>query len=52
MRVTNFVPTPVMRTTLRLSAPRILSPSVPVQTQRKLLDGIGRLAVYPARHHD
>lgn len=47
MGLTNFVPTSVMRTTLRISAPRILSPSVPVQRQRKLLNAIGRLAVYP-----
>lgn len=47
MRLSNFVPTSVMRTTVRLVAPRILSPSVPVPRLRKLLDGIGRLAVYP-----
>lgn len=47
MRFSNFVPTSVMRTTVRLFAPRILSPSVPVPMLRKLLDGIGRLAVYP-----
>ena len=47
MRFSNFVPTSVMRTTMRLSAPRILSPSVPVRRQRYLLNVIGRLAVYP-----
>lgn len=47
MPLSNFVPTSVMRATVRLSAPRILSPSVPVPRQRKLLDLIGRLAVYP-----
>lgn len=42
MRPSNFVPLPVMRATVRLAVPRILSPAVPVRSQRRLLDVIGR----------
>lgn len=47
MHLSNFVPTRVMRTTVRLTAPRILNPAVPVSTQRRLLDLVGGLGVHP-----
>lgn len=43
MQLSNRVPAPVMRTVVRLTLPRILTPSVPVRVQRQVLGGIGRV---------
>lgn len=42
MQLSNRVPAPVMRTVVRLTLPRLLSPSVPVRLQRQVLSAMGR----------
>ncbi len=43
MRLPISVPTPAMRAVVRLTLPQLLSPSVPVRTQRRVLDLMGRV---------